>query len=322
MTTEEESPIIRTSPRRFGKGLAIILGLMAIGAGMHFAFSSEWNRFPPSNQLMATEEVPSGVVTPTGVTKEFTLTFVESEDFRELGFNAIPGEEGANPDIVVDVGDTVIVTAINGGKMPHAFGVVSDPDNPATLVFDSNVKSANDPLTAGKEGMVEFMPTKAGEFYYICLVPGHPAQGMQGNFVVKPAEGAPTGGGGVPAEPTGISHTFDLAFAESDDLTVLGFNAPRGEADSNPEVRVKAGDSVTVNVVNSGKMPHAFAVVTDPENPNSIVFDSAINSANNPILREQTGSVEFMAERPGHYFYICTVPGHPQQGMMGDFIVE
>jgi nitrite reductase (NO-forming) len=205
--------------------------------------------------------------------------------------------------------------------MPHAFGVVSNPEDPTTVLFNARIKSADNPILRGQEGTVEFIPDKAGEFYYICLVPGHPLQGMQGKFIVKEAGGAPTTGG-PPAEPTGMSHTFDLSFTETSDLRTLGFNAPKGEPNANPEIKVKAGDSVTINVVNSGVMPHAFGVVTNPEDPTSIVFSSAIKSANNPILKGQKDSVTFIADKPGNYFYICTVPGHPLQGMQGNFIVE
>ena len=39
---------------------------------------------------------------PTGVSHDFTLDFVESDDFRTLAFNALPGEEGSNPEIRVN----------------------------------------------------------------------------------------------------------------------------------------------------------------------------------------------------------------------------
>ena len=42
---------------------------------------------------------PATAAPPTGVSHEFTFDFVESDDFRTfLGFNKLPGEEGANPE--------------------------------------------------------------------------------------------------------------------------------------------------------------------------------------------------------------------------------
>jgi len=320
MTTGEESHIPRTTSNRLAKGVAIVVILMAIGAGINLAFSDFMHKFPPANQLKPQETKGGESVVSTGVTREFQLRFVESADFRNLGFNAVAGEAGANPDIIVNVGDKVTVEVENGGKMPHAFGVVSDPEDPNTVVFKAAFKSASDPIKSGESGEITFTPTKEGEYFYICTVPGHSLQGMKGKFIVKKAEGA--GGAVAPAKPTGISHTFDLAFSESADLRTLGFNAPSGEPNANPEIMVKAGDSVTINIANNGKMPHAFGVVSDPDEPVTIVFDAKFKSPDNPILKGQNGSVTFIADKPGHYFYICTVPGHALQGMKGDFIVE
>jgi nitrite reductase (NO-forming) len=320
MTTEEESHIVRTNSSRMAKGIAIIVVVMAIGAAINLGMGDFWHKFPPPNQLKVAAEQPT-VVTPTGKTVELSLTFVESADLRTLGFNKPAGEEGANPDVEVTVGDKVIIHATNGGKMPHAFGVVSNPEDPNSIVFNAKIKSADNPILKGESGTIEFMPDKEGEYYYICTVPGHALLGMQGKLIVKKAEGG-AGGAAAPVQPTGNKVTFDLSFMESSDLTKLGFNAPTGDANANPPIKVKAGDSVTINVANNGKMPHAFGVVSNPEDPNSIVFNAKIKSADNPILKGQTGSITFIADRPGNYFYICTVPGHSLQGMQGNFIVE
>ena len=50
---------------------------------------------------------------PTGVSHDFTLDFVESDDFRTLAFNALPGEDGNNPEIRVNSGDEVTITSAN-----------------------------------------------------------------------------------------------------------------------------------------------------------------------------------------------------------------
>ena len=55
---------------------------------------------------------------------------------------------------------------------------------------------------------------------------------------------------------------------------------------------------------------------------NSMVWDSEIGSATAPLSRGQSGEVRFVADTPGTYFYICTVPGHALQGMQGTLIVE
>jgi nitrite reductase (NO-forming) len=184
MTTEEESHIVRTNSSRMAKGIAIIVVVMAIGAAINLGMGDFWHKFPPPNQLKVAAEQPT-VVTPTGKTVELSLTFVESADLRTLGFNKPAGEEGANPDVEVTVGDKVIIHATNGGKMPHAFGVVSNPEDPNSIVFNAKIKSADNPILKGQTGSITFIADRPGNYFYICTVPGHSLQGMQGNFIVE-----------------------------------------------------------------------------------------------------------------------------------------
>jgi nitrite reductase (NO-forming) len=141
---------------------------------------------------------------------------------------------------------------------------------------------------------------------------------MQGKIIVGPKQSSET----KTVQPTGVSHNFELNFVESSDFRTLAFNALPEEEGHNPEIRIKAGDSVTIKATNTGKSFHAFGVVTNPEDPNSIVWNSAIQSASNPIKPGESGEVTFIADVPGTYYYICTVPGHSLQGMQGKFIVE
>jgi len=142
---------------------------------------------------------------------------------------------------------------------------------------------------------------------------------MIGKIIVGAGEAAPSG---KAAAPTGVSHDFELNFVESDDFRTLAFNALPGEEGNNPEIRVNSGDEVTITSANNGKSFHAFGVVSNPEDPNSVVWNSAIAAATNPLKPGETGDVTFTAGAPGNYYYICTVPGHSFQGMQGIFIVE
>ncbi|MCA9826921.1 MAG: multicopper oxidase domain-containing protein [Nitrosopumilus sp.] len=122
---------------------------------------------------------------PTGVSHDFTLDFVESSDFRTLAFNALPGEEGHNPELKVKSGDTVNITATNTGKSFHAFGVVANPEDFNKVIMDSAIAAASNPLKPGESGSVTFIAGAPGTYYYICTVPGHALQGMQGSFIVE-----------------------------------------------------------------------------------------------------------------------------------------
>ena len=234
-----------------------------------------------------------------------------------MAFNALPGEAGNNPTITANVGDKIVFDVINDGKSFHAFGVTLDTEGFAGIIPGSEIASANAPLKPGESGASEFIPSEPGTYYYICTVPGHRMQGMVGEIIVSgpaaPAAAAP---------PTGVSHDISFDFVESSDFRTLAFNALPGEEGSNPEVRVNSGDEVTITTINAGKSFHAFGVVSNPDDFNSVIFDSAIAAATNPLKPGESGEVTFLAGAPGTYYYICTVPGHALQGMQGSFIVE
>jgi len=91
------------------------------------------------------------------------------------------------PQIKVKRGDIVQITFKNiGGKMnqPHTFAVVTGDNR---LAFEgARVGTATEPIDVGKSGTVTFVVDKAGEFTYVCEVPGHRQLGMWGKFIVEP----------------------------------------------------------------------------------------------------------------------------------------
>jgi len=319
---EINDPIYRTTSERTVKMMVIMLGICIVGGGIFFGMWDYWTSMPPPAGLLTVDvgedhSSDSGSVTLTGVEINSSLSFIESSDFRTLAFNALPGEADNNPTITANVGDKIIFDIVNDGKSFHAFGVTADTEGFGNLYPGSEVASANAPLKPGESGTSEWIPTEPGTYYYICTVPGHRMQGMVGEIIVSGA-GAPA----AAAPPTGVSHDITFDFVESSDFRTLGFNAIPGEEGANPEIRVNSGDEVTVTTINAGKSFHAFGVVSNPDDFNSIIFDSAIAAATSPLKPGESGSVTFVAGAPGTYYYICTVPGHALQGMQGSFIVE
>jgi nitrite reductase (NO-forming) len=314
--SQHAEPIYRTTPQRTAKMLAIMVGICIAGGAIFFAFWDYWISLPPGNQMVAQKPAPEQAAV-TGKEFDVELTFVESADFRTLAFNALPGEEGNNPEIHASVGDKIEFVVKNGGKSFHAFGVTEAEEGFEGVISGTEIASANNPLKPGEGGESHFVPSKEGTYYYICTVPGHREMGMVGKIIVGPKGEAPKA-----AAPTGVSHDFDLSFIESADFKTYAFNALPGEEGNNPEFKVKSGDTVTFRVANNGKSFHSFGVVSDIDDPNSVVFNSAIKSANNPMKPGESGEVTFVAGAPGSYHYICTVPGHAALGMQGNFIVE
>src|SRR5574341_328547 len=125
--TEHDAPILRTSPARVGKMLAIIIGLMIVGASIFFANWDYWISSPPLVSQPKQGET-KGPAVATGKEIQVSLKFIESPDFRTLAFNALPGEVDHNPEIQANVGDKIIFDVTNAGKSFHAFGVVTSPE--------------------------------------------------------------------------------------------------------------------------------------------------------------------------------------------------
>ncbi len=317
MSQEHAEPIYRTSPARVGKMMAIMLGICIVGGVIFFGMWDYWiSEVPPVVQSGTDDhDAPAQA---TGETINVSLSFVESDNLLTLGFNALPGEPGSNPTIHANVGDEIVFDVVNDGVTFHAFGVTRDDEGWEGIISGTEIGSVNSPLSGGESGTSTFVPTEAGEYYYICTVAGHRIQGMVGTIVVGEADASSS----VAADPTGVSHEFALDFVESDDFLTLGFDALPGQDGHNPDYVVSSGDEVTFTVTNAGKLLHSFGVVAAPEDFGGSLWDSEIGSMNNPLRSGESGSVTFTAGAPGNYHYICTVPGHAQQGMSGSFVVE
>jgi len=318
MSKNNSQNVYMTSPNRVNRMLAIMLGVCLIGGIIFFSMWDYWiSQPPPVVALMAGEKTHAGPAEATGQTITQDLSFLESADFRSLTFNALKDEPGVNPTIEMSVGDKIVFDVVNDGMSFHAFGVTQDTEGFAGIIPGSEIAAPTNPLKPGESGTSEFIAGEEGTYYYICTVPGHRDQGMVGEIIVSGSSGP-----AVAAAPTGVSHEFELDFIESADFRTLAFDALPGEEGNNPTIVVNSGDEVTITSLNAGMSFHAFGVVSNPDDFNSVIFDSAIAAATNPLKPGESGSTTFIAGAPGTYHYICTVPGHALQGMIGEFIVE
>ena len=159
----------------------------------------------------------------------------------------------------------------------------------------------------------------------ICIVGGAIFFGMWDYWISQPAPVvAMMAGGddhGTVAVHTGATITSDLSFIESSDFRTLAFNALPGEPNNNPTINMEIGDKVMFNVVNDGRSFHSFGVTHDDEGFSGIIPGSEVASASNPLKAGEGGTSEFIAGEEGIFYYICTVPGHREQGMVGQIIV-
>lgn len=320
--SEHESPIIRTSTRRMIKMLIIIIGIQIVGGALFFSHYDFWNSYLPIAGKPQEQGAITGGATQgqaTGKTINVSLKFVESPDFKTYAFNAISGSD-RNPEIHANVGDKIIFDVSNDGKSFHAFAVTDSKEGPGPAIEGTIVGTADNPMKPKAKGQATFVPAKAGEYYYICAVPGHRELGMEGKIQVSEASSGTTTSAAI--TPTGNKVEFNLSFVMSSDFKDYAFNALPGQPEHNPDIKVKSGDTVTIHIKNDSKSFHSFGVVTDPEDLNSVVWNSAFKSADNPMKPKESGDVTFVAGAPGTYHYICTVPGHAALGMDAKFIVE
>ncbi len=103
-----------------------------------------------------------------------------------FGFNAT-NLTSPGPTLNFTVGDVVNMTVYNVGQEPHNWAIVSANQTSAPLLFDAHVATIDFPLHHGDYGTDIFTVTEAGNFFYICQIPGHLTEdGMWGRVTVKP----------------------------------------------------------------------------------------------------------------------------------------
>lgn len=113
------------------------------------------------------------------------------------------------------------------------------------------------------------------------------------------------------AEPT---PTVEFTLHGSIGSTGFQFVGVGGDIDGlvNPDLNVKVGDVVKVNVISDG-MPHDFAI------------DELGVKSDVATVAEEAVSIVFTVTEAGTFIYYCTTPGHALPdagvGMFGNFIV-
>lgn len=100
---------------------------------------------------------------------EFTLTTLTGGD-PVMSFVGVGGDiDGqSNPTLTVEVGQRVRITLVNGEPVLH------------DLAIDEFNASTGELLEEGATGSVTFIPTRPGDYFYYCSIPGHRQIGMAG----------------------------------------------------------------------------------------------------------------------------------------------
>jgi FtsP/CotA-like multicopper oxidase with cupredoxin domain len=104
-----------------------------------------------------------------------------------FGFGKTPTNiTSPGPTLRFTTADIVNITVVNVGKLPHAFAITTTPTTGASVLFSSEIASANDPLQPGQNGSVVFAPDNAGfSYWYISPVSGDSEAGMYGTVAIS-----------------------------------------------------------------------------------------------------------------------------------------
>jgi plastocyanin len=291
MTTEDENhqSIIRTSPRRVAKGLAILVVTMAVGAAIAVPNWSNMVKYPPLVTTIETEPSPAGVSEEEGQlpAAEETETVVPAGamTISILEGSAVQGNPDYEPDDAQVPLDTKIVWQ-NADSVPHTATAGTGPEDPNSgIIFDTGIinngeSSEPQELVGAAEG---------DELPYYCQV--HPYMTSTLTVTAASAEGAaaspPSGGG----EAVGAS------------LTIPEGASVQGNPAYEPDpLTVTAGDVIEVS--NEDTAPHTATSGTGVEDPESgSQFDTSI------IDVGASAQIDTANLAAGDYPYYCSV--HP-----------
>ncbi len=185
MTTHDENHIIRTTPRRFMKGLVIIIIPLIFLGFITIVYWNETASIPPPVSAPPPAPPPAPVNAP-GVTSETTSTGATTASNAAAPASsgpsisipagaATPGNPAYAPDpLTVKRGDLITVT--NDDTAPHTATSGSGPEDPNSAeLFDTSI------IMAGDTAQIDTASLEPSDYAYFCTV--HPF--MKGTITVQ-----------------------------------------------------------------------------------------------------------------------------------------
>ncbi len=173
MTTHDESHIIRTSPKRFLKGFAIVfitMGVLGYFTIAYWDFSASYpppvSSPPPAPPVEETTAGEGSATAPATTAAGPTITIPAGA--------ATPGNPAYEPtELSVKKGETV--TVVNNDNAPHTATNGNDASDPnSAQSFDTSL------ILPGASGTIDTSTMEAGDYPYYCTV--HPF--MKGTLTV------------------------------------------------------------------------------------------------------------------------------------------
>src|SRR6478609_542511 len=219
------------------------------------------------------------------------------------GTTASTGETGASGSgLTIDAVDIAWSTKTLSGPADQEFTITVTNKGQATHDFaipDLNIETK---MLAPGESATVTVNAPAGDYQYLCTVPGHAEAGMTGTLTL--AAGTALPGGSTEASPAagGAEAGAATAGAATGGETNLNINAI-DIAWEEKTLTGPADQDFTITVTNKGQATHDFAIP-----------DLGIQTE---MLQPGQSATVTVNAPAGDYQYKCTVPGHAEAGMVG-----
>ena len=275
---------------------------------------------------------PTLPAVPAGAVKKFTVDVLQhvtkvSPDLppTEAWSYAVNGKAyrgtAASPPIVVNQGDKVQITFVNGGSKKMAVNMAHSIDFHSAEVAPN--KNYID-VAPGKKLTIRFVAKHPGVFMYHCAtqpVLMHTSAGMMGMMVVKPRNLAPVDRElwmtqeeyylGAPGKPA------DMKKMTAETPDVIAFNGYANQYKANP-ITVRRGEKIRMYVLDAGPSKwsafHVIGTVFDKTYVEGVVgHDSQTVS----FAPSQGGWVEFTLDQEGNFPFVTHAFGDMVKGAAG-----
>lgn len=186
MTTDDESPIIRTTTKRLAKGLAVVVGIMIVGAVIAI---TQWDNMnavpPPSSKLkpkfdLSNPSLSGGHGAPVASSPAVSTAEPAAKPQADVTLTILEGSSTqGNPDydpdeLTIQKGNTILVDNLD--LMPHTVtNGEGASDTTSGQLFDTSI------INGGEFKVLETTNVDAGSYPYYCTV--HPY--MTGTLAVE-----------------------------------------------------------------------------------------------------------------------------------------
>lgn len=170
MTTPDESPIIRTSPARFMKGLVIIIiPLIVLGYVTIFHWDDTASIPPPVSAPPPAPAAPDSAGSESSTAASAPASAPAAPSGTAISIPAGAATQGnpsyAPDSLTVSKGDVIAVS--NEDSVPHTVTSGSGPQDPnSAKLFDTSI------IMAAESGEIDTATLEVGEYQFYCTV--HP----------------------------------------------------------------------------------------------------------------------------------------------------